>query len=75
MGLGPYRYQIRNKIIYTPKISKFYTEKRIPMLKDIKVSSLPSKCVFNKTEHFAKADPIGTEFWIFRKAEIKYNNE
>ena len=45
------------------------------MTKGIKVSSLPSKCVFYKIEHYAKWEPIGTEFWISRNAKIKYNNE
>ena len=43
-------------------VSKFYIEKEIPMLKDLKVPSLACKCVFCRPEHNAKEDPIKLNF-------------
>ena len=50
MGLGPYWYQIMNKISYKLKVRKVYREKRY-MSTGSKVPSLECKCIFHGPEH------------------------
>ena len=62
MGPDPNWDEILNKECFILDVSKFYIEKEIPMLKDLKVPSLACKCVFYRPEHDAKEDPIKLNF-------------
>ena len=62
MGLGPYWYQIGNKICYIPNVSRILCRKSKPLSAGLKISSLTSKCSFNIPKYNAKGGPRGTEF-------------
>ena len=48
MGLGPNWHQIGSKICQNQKLVKLYVEKKISVLKGLKVSPLACKRVFYK---------------------------
>ena len=64
--MGPSWCQIWSKTYYIPKVSNFYLEKRIPMLTDLKVSSLGCKCVFYRPNHNATGDPLKLDFAVLK---------
>ena len=61
MGLGPTWYQIRNRICYIPKISKFCIEKDIHVYR-LESASLTCKNVIYRPEINAKREPHGIKF-------------
>ena len=54
--------QILKKECDVLDVSKFYIEKKISMLTDLKVPSLACKWVFYRPEHNVKEDPIELNF-------------
>ena len=68
----PNSYQIFIRACYIPKFSKFYLNKKMPMLRSLKMSSLTYD--FYKLEHNAKRLPLEFEFWKSWNGTIEYTN-